>query len=213
MVREADGHVAIAANEIPYFKAYGVPEDKVVVIPNGIAPEDYSVSDSTAFRKRYRLGDHPFVLFVGRLNHIKGPDLLLEAFCRAGEDLADFHLVLAGPDEGMLAQLRALAREAGIDDRVHFIGRLGGAEKSWAYHAAELLVVPSRQEAMSLVALEAGVTGTPVLLTEECGFGEVDRIGGGKVVPASVEGLREGLVELLEDLPRLTFMGEICRSS
>jgi glycosyltransferase involved in cell wall biosynthesis len=208
IIRNADGHVAITVDEIPQFKAYGVPEDKVVVIPNGIAAEDYYVSDGAAFRKKFGLGDYPFILFVGRLNHIKGPDLLLEAFCQAGEVLADSHLVFVGPDEGMLPSLQRLTMQSGMGDRVHFVGYLGGTDKLRAYRAAELLVVPSRQEAMSLVALEAGIMGTPVLLTDQCGFDDVARVNGGKVAPASAEGLRENLGELLGDPPQLKLMGE-----
>jgi glycosyltransferase involved in cell wall biosynthesis len=88
------------------------------------------------------------------------------------------------------------------------VGYLSGVMKSQAYHAADLLVIPSRQEAMSIVVLEAGITGTPVLLTDKCGFDEVEKIRGGKVVPASVEGLQKGLVELLSNLDRLKLMGE-----
>lgn len=207
IVRNAAGHVAITANERPHFEAYGVPADRVEVIPNGINEEDYAVDDLPGFRERHGLGDRPFVLFVGRLNPVKGPDLLLQAFCAAKEDLADHHLVFVGPDEGMLAGLRRTATGHGVSERVHFVGYLGGAEKARAYAAAELLVVPSRQEAMSIVALEAGAVGTPVLLTDRCGFDEVARADGGRVVPATAEGLREGLVGLLEDSRALKDMG------
>jgi glycosyltransferase involved in cell wall biosynthesis len=84
-----------------------------------------------------------------------------------------------------------------MKNRIHFLGYLGGAEKSDAYHAAQLLVVPSRQEAMSIVAIEAGICGTPVLLTDQCGFDRVEEIGGGWVVPASVEGIKQGLLKVM----------------
>jgi glycosyltransferase involved in cell wall biosynthesis len=50
---------------------------------------------------------------------------------------------------------------------------------------------------MSIVALEAGICGTPVLLTDQCGFDQLQETGGGWVIPASVEGLEKGLVEIL----------------
>ena len=208
IVRNAAGHVAITADERPHFEAYGVPAAKVEVIPNGIDETAYDAGDDLpGFRERHGLGDVPFVLFVGRLNPVKGPDLLLQAFCAAREDLPRHHLVFVGPDEGMLAGLRGTAAACGISHRVHFVGYLGGAEKARAYAAAELLVVPSRQEAMSIVALEAGAAGTPVLLTDRCGFDEVERAGGGRVVPATAEGLRRGLVRLLGEPEALRSMG------
>ncbi len=212
IVRNAAGHVAITATELPHFEAYGVKSERVEIIPNGIDPEDYRAKDDVGFRQRHSLGDAPFVLFVGRLNHIKGPDLLLKAFIGAKEDLTGYLLVLAGPDDGMLPELQRIAAASGVGDRIRFVGYLGGEEKSRAYHAADLLVLPSRSEAMSIVALEAGICSTPVLLTDRCGFEEVEVAGGGKVVSASAEGLRAGLVELSRDRAGLAQMGEnLCR--
>jgi len=91
--------------------------------------------------------------------------------------------------------------------RVHFIGYLGGADKAWAYHAAELLVIPSRHEAMSIVALEAGITGTPVLLTDECGFDQIAEVNGGMVVAPSESGICQGLMMMLGDNTKLPIMG------
>ncbi len=207
LVRHACRQIAVTADEVRQFRPYGIGPETVSIIPNGIDMDEYVDKDDTGFRSRHDLGSHPFILFVGRLNHIKGPDLLLRAYCNAVDTLKDYHLAFVGPDGGMLSELQAVADSFGVRDRVHFLGYLGGAEKSQAYPAAELLVIPSRQEAMSVVVLEAGATGTPVLLTDQCGFEEIDRMNGGKVVPASVEGLQRGLVELLEDSTKLRSMG------
>ena len=145
------------------------------------------------------------------MNFIKGPDLLLRAFCHVANKLKAFDLVFVGPDEGLLADLKDVVARAGLNDRVHFIGYLHGKDKSQAYHAADLVVVPSRQEAMSIVALEAGITGTPILMTDHCGFDEVATVGAGKVVAASVDALQEGLIELLRDPVQLKSMGENLR--
>jgi len=116
-------------------------------------------------------------------------------------------LVFVGPDDGMLSELKQMVDEYQLNDRIHFIGYLGGADKSNAYHAADLLVIPSRQEAMSIVVLEAGISGTPVLLTDQCGFNVIEKIDGGKVVQASVKGIELGLIEILRDKDRLNSMG------
>src|SRR5207244_3542166 len=147
---------------------------------------------------QYGLREHPFILFVGRLNPIKGPDLLLEAFGRLRHELRNYRLVFAGPDEDMLSDLRLLAARFSIQDRVHFVGYLGGDDKARAYRAAELVVVPSRQEAMSIVILEAAITARPVLATDKCGLEEIETIGGGRAVPATVEGLKGGLAAMLK---------------
>jgi glycosyltransferase involved in cell wall biosynthesis len=166
------------------------------VLPNGIAESDFLSRRTDEFRRTYSLGARPFVLFVGRLNLIKGPDLLLHAFGALKERLPGVDLVFAGPDGGMLQQLREITISQGLENRVHFVGYVGGAEKSDAYHAAELLVVPSRHEAMSIVAIEAGMCGTPVLLTDQCGFEQMQEVGGGWIVPATVAGLEQGLLKV-----------------
>eukprot|EP00913_Durusdinium_trenchii_P023346 g21924.t1 len=207
-VRDADAWIAISPDEFDYFADYGVDRSDVVHIPNGIDEDALCDTDAAAFRKKLGLGDAPFVLYVGRLFPIKGPDLLVEAFTRCAAEFPDHHLVLVGPDGGMQAGLEETARTCGLSDRVHFAGYLGGVEKSRAFHAADLLAIPSRHEAMSIVVLESGITSTPVLLTDRCGFDEVDDVGGGKVVPADVSGLEQGLRTLLSDPSALARRGE-----
>lgn len=212
VIRNASAWIAITSDECMQFESYGIRRDMVTVIPNGINPADFPLTDAEQFRGRHGLGNRPFILFVGRLNTIKGPDILLDAFCSGHKSWPDWHLVFAGPDGGLLDSLQNYARSCDARDRVHFIGYVGGAEKSAAYQAAELLVIPSRHEAMSIVVLESGISGTPVLLTDQCGFDVVDSVGGGKVVPATVEGVQAGLAELLADRTKFSDMGDRLRN-
>jgi glycosyltransferase involved in cell wall biosynthesis len=199
ILRQAARCIAVTRSELPHFEDYGVRSDRVAVIPNGIDPEHFAAAVESNFLTRNGLVEVPFVLFMGRLSLIKGPDLLLRAFAGLGPAFKRYHVVFAGPDDGMLAGLQALAAELSVQSRVHFVGYLSGHDKACAYRAAELVAVPSRQEAMSIVVLEAGCAGKPVLVTDQCGFEEVGRVGGGWIVPATVEGLRSGLVAILND--------------
>jgi len=208
IVRHAEACIAVAVNEIDHFKAYGVSVDKISLIPNGINPADFNTGSEEAFRSKYKLGIHPFMLFVGRLNHIKGPDLLLLAFAQAQERLKGYHLVFAGPDIGMRAELERIIERFSLQEKVHLVGYLGGSDKISAYQATGLLVIPSRQEAMSIVVLEAGISGKPVLITDQCGFDDVALVNGGIMVAPSVEGIKGGLVEILQDPKKLNTMGK-----
>ena len=199
IIQNAAAWIAVTAGEFSHFERYGIPASQVVVIPNGINEEDFPITDRKEFLNRYGLPDKPIVLFMGRLNPIKGPDLLLQAFIQARHQFTDAHLVFAGPDGGMLSELKQAAEQAGISEYVHFLGYISGDDKSAAYHYAKLLVVPSRQEAMSIVALEAGICGTPVLLTDQCGFGDIRLVDSRLEVPATVNGIAEGLSKLLVD--------------
>ena len=211
VVRNAAGWIAVTPDELPAFKRYGVATERVTVIPNGINEADFGVDEGGKFGDRIGIGAAPFILFMGRLNPIKGPDLLLEAFCSIAHKYSSYHLVFAGPDGGLLESLQRGAKERGVSDRVHFIGYIAGRDKAAAYRAADLLVIPSRQEAMSIVVLEAGIVGTPVLLTSCCGFDEVAIVGGGQVVAATANDLAAGLERLLSDRPVLIGMGSRLR--
>lgn len=196
LVCRAKAWVAITRRERSDFEPYGVAPDRVTVIPNGVDPRDFAPVDTAEWRGRNRLGRNPLVLFVGRLNPIKGPDLLIQAFLAVSGMIPQHTLVVAGADEGELDHLRALAQALG--ERVRFIGFVAGRDKSAAYQAADLVVIPSRQEAMSLVALEAGACGTPVLMTDVCGFDEAGRAGAGIVSP-TVPALASGMLDMLSD--------------
>jgi glycosyltransferase involved in cell wall biosynthesis len=199
IIRHAAAWIAVTSSELAHFEAYGIPAADVTVIPNGVSEADFPALGRVDFLRQHRLADEPIILFVGRLNPIKGPDLLLESFAQVSSRFPRHHLVFVGPDGGMLAQLGARAGDLNLVGRVHFLGHLDGRDKAGAYQAAQLLVVPSRQEAMSIVALEAGICGTPVLMTDQCGFDEIAGLDARLVVPASSEGLREGLEALLKD--------------
>jgi glycosyltransferase involved in cell wall biosynthesis len=208
LIRNASAAIAIAEEEREQLLEYGVADKRIHHIPNGVRPEDFAYKDGQLFRQHAGLGGDDYLLFVGRLNEIKGPDLLLEAFINISAEFPDLHLAFAGPDGGMLESLQARAEEAGITDRVHFPGYTGGRVKSSAYHGAKMLVVPSRQEAMSIVALEAAISATPVVLTDRCGFSALAEAGAGKECKADVASIAEAMRELIPDSALLSRMGE-----
>ncbi|MPQ71308.1 glycosyltransferase [Pseudomonas sp. MWU12-2319] len=208
MVRGAACCIAVTNLERQQFEEYGVNASEVFLLPNGIHVDDALVPEPQSFRKKHDLGNEQILLFLGRLSPIKGPDLLLNAFARIAQQCPSSRLVFAGPDAELGETLRVAEVSAGLSGRIIFTGFLAGQEKQDALAAADLLVVPSRQEAMSLVALEAGVRGTPVLLTDQCGFDEVQEIDGGLVVGVSEEALAAGIYQLLQSPQRLVEQGE-----
>ena len=201
LIRDAARCICITDDERDQLIAQGVPVERLETIPNGIDPPQYQVPSpeeaTQVLGRSLGLKDAPFVLFMGRLNAIKGPDLLLEAFARIA-GCWPHHLVLGGPDGGMLSWLSARAQQLGLQDRVHFPGFLGGAAKAAALSAAELLAIPSRSEAMSIVVLEAGACGCPVLFTDACGLDGLARRGAGYMVSVEVPAMSAALQTMLE---------------
>jgi glycosyltransferase involved in cell wall biosynthesis len=203
LIRNASAFIAITAAERDVIaRVAGCAKESVWIVPNAVsiprAPADAGTASGVP--------EAPYLLFMGRLAPIKGPDLLLAAYLAEPAAHA-FPLVFAGADLGMRPALERTARASHVAPRIHFLGFVGESERAALYQRALMLVIPSRSEAMSLVALEAGSHGVPVLLTDACGFDEVARAGGGTVVPPSVEGLREGLLQMLARPETLPAMG------
>lgn len=207
LIRKAAGWIAITHAECADFEAYGIPRDEVVVLPNGVLELDQKTGDPESFLNDRGIPSESLILFMGRLNSIKGPDMLLEAFAQVAAELPATRLIFAGPDEGLGNMLGKRAEMLGLSHRIHFVGFVAGTEKFAAYRAASLLVVPSRFEAMSIVAVEAGICGTPVLMTDQCGLNDPAEINAGLVVSASAEGLAHGLRLAFSDRDRLKAWG------
>jgi glycosyltransferase involved in cell wall biosynthesis len=202
LISGATRGIAVVENEMEAFAGYGLSPDKVCVIPNGVV-----IPPSSSPSKVMKIDKKPFILFLGRLSYIKGPDILLQAFLSISDRIPDFELVFAGPDEGMSSDLLRILETSPNRDRIQFHGFVDGEQKSKLLETATLLVVPSRREAMSIVALEAGAHATPVLLTDQCGFDDI-QLHGGAVVQATVESVSAGLLGLLENRERLRARGE-----
>lgn len=212
IIRDADGYVSVASSEMAEYARYGVSADRLTLIPNGIDVPAQRPLDCADFLQRHGLTGRRFILFMGRLSYIKGPDLLLQAFADVTNDLPEHSLVFAGPDDGLRAALERLVEDRGLGDRVRFVGYLGGADKACAYQASDFLALPSRREAMSIVALEAGAAGTPVLLTDQCGFDDIETCKGGRVVAATAAALGEGLRDMVAKKDGLREMGNALRA-
>lgn len=205
MIRNAASLLAITPLERSQMMEHlGSLAPEIFILPNGVADPSESLSRPLEERK--------MVLFVGRLAPIKGPDLLLEAFASVALRHPDVQLVLAGPDFGLRDQLADRIGVLGLQDRVTLAGYVDEDRRSALFGSALFLCVPSRAEAMSLIGLEAGAAGLPLLLTDQCGFDEAAEIGGGAVVPATAEGLAAGLDRLLASRGELAAMGERLRA-
>jgi glycosyltransferase involved in cell wall biosynthesis len=207
LVQEASCCIAITEMERAHFHAYGVPDERIFVLPNGVDPSLPPDIQAKRARAHLGIGDAKLLLFLGRLSPIKGPDLLLEAFAQISPRHPDVRLVLAGPDAGLGSELQRRVVQLNLGKVVQMIGNVVEHDKLDLLAAADCLVVPSRQEAMSLVVLEAGLVGTPALITSQCGFDALARANGGRIVDASVAALAMELERMLSDAVCLPALG------
>jgi D-inositol-3-phosphate glycosyltransferase len=145
---------------------YGADPDRVEIIPPGVDHAAFSPGDRREARRRLHLPlDRPVLLFVGRIQPLKGADLALRCLAELPEPVT---LVVVGGPSGAegpaeLDRLRALTCNLGIADRVRWVPPQPHESLADWYRAADVCLVPSRSESFGLVALEAAACGTPVV--------------------------------------------------
>ena len=157
--------------------SYGADPARVTVVTPGVDLDVFSAGDDIVAERhaaRAELGieeDADVVLFVGRIQPLKAPDVLVRAVARMIEDAPwrreKLRLVIVGGPSGSgldkpLA-LQALARELGVKDVVDFVPPVSRRELVTWFHATDVVAVPSHSESFGLVAIEASASGTPVV--------------------------------------------------
>ncbi|MDH5690984.1 MAG: glycosyltransferase [Candidatus Bathyarchaeota archaeon] len=208
LLRHASKVIAVSATEVQQYKAVGVPEEKIEVIPNVIDLSEFADLPSIgSFRKKFSLDDNEkIVLYLGRIHQTKGLDILFKAFASLAEKIEHVRLAIVGPDDGYLSELKVSAKALNIEDDVLLVGPLYGKEKCEAYVDADVYVLPSKYEIWGITALESVACGTPVILTENCGVADYLKNKVGLVVKHDTDDLREALLEmLLNDHKRSVF--------
>lgn len=176
-------HTTAEADELR--RAYRVRPDHLATVAPGV--------DLTTFRPepkslaRVRVGFEPdsrLFIFAGRLERLKGVDVILEALARLTRHGASraVRLLVIGEDSSSggcseKARLQKLATELGIHDRVDFLGPVSQTRLSTYYSAAEAVLMPSYSESFGLAGLEAQACGTAVVASSEAGLASVLREG------------------------------------
>jgi len=187
---------ALTQSECEDYRRLGF-RNPIAVIPNGV--EIPAHISSRKFLDQFpELRGKRLILFLGRIHFKKGLDILCQAWARLHAKWPEAQLVLAGPDfEGTQAQIEQLIANLNIPERVTFTGMLAGELKWSALAAAEVFVLPSYSEGLSVSVLEAMGTGRPVIITENCNLPEVAHQGCGWVIQPNVDELQEALSDFL----------------
>jgi D-inositol-3-phosphate glycosyltransferase len=195
---------------------YGAAAERVSVVAPGVETELFAPGDRRAAKAALGLSGRPVVLFVGRLQPLKSPDLAvraLAALVRRRPELASTVLIVAGGPSGRSGltaeRLHELAAEAGVGDSLIVLPPVPQADLVGLYRAADVVLVPSRTESFGLVALEAESCGTPVVASDVGGLRTAVRDGvtGLLVPPDGPDGYALGLERLLTNEPLRQAMG------
>jgi D-inositol-3-phosphate glycosyltransferase len=187
-------------------KYYSAAPEKINIVPCGVNTGLFRPVEQTLARQRLGLNDEKTLIFVGRLDPLKGIEPLLETLPLLSE-FRKLKLLVIGGDQsssGEVEKLKNLASSLGSSDKVTFLGTVKQLELPYYYSAADVCVVPSYYESFGLVALEALACGTTVVAND---VGDVKNIivsgKNGYVVDGnSPETLAGGIAEILKRPPR-----------
>lgn len=187
LLRSVDGVVVSTRAEAEeMIRLYGVYPGRVAVIAPGVDLDVFWPRDRTLARERLGVTEPGVVLYVGRLEPLKGLDILVRAVADlAMADTTRLLVVGGDPDsDELVGELGSLARSVGVAERVTFAGSVPQQELPWYYSAADVLVLPSHYESFGMVALEAMACGTPVVVSRVGGLKTFVRNGeSGYLVP------------------------------
>lgn len=200
--RNAAASIGVARALVDVLSDWGLPQERLHVMRNGIDLERFIPVDQTEARRQLGLQGAPILLSVGRLVELKGHHIAIEALREILVHYPNARLVLVG--QGVeRSRLEALAAEYGVSAHVFFAGARSNTELKIWYSAADLMVLASSREGWANVLLESMACGTPVVAMRTGGTPEVvqDPVAGLLVDERSAGPLAAKVIELLRAYP------------
>ncbi len=216
IAREADLLIASTEDESrDLVNLYAADPDRVFVVPPGVDLTMFQPIDRAEARRKIGYGPGRLLLFVGRLERLKGVDVAINALALLRDrNHDDVRLLILGEDskegdESEKERLKAVAAAAGVRDRVEFLGSVAHHELPYFYSAADVTVMPSYSESFGLVALEAQACGRPVVASNVSGLRSVvrDDVSGYLVENQDVAAYAERIGRLVDDPELAAQMG------
>ena len=186
-------------NEIQ--RIFGLPYDKINVIPNGVKLDKFEgIERDYDLRRQYAMDNEKIILYVGRLVYEKGVQNLIGAMPKILENYHDSKLVICGRG-GMMDELKQEAHNLGIDEKVYFVGYCDAAKVQKMYINADIAVFPSTYEPFGIVALEGMLSGTPTVVSDVGGLNEIVEHGvtGMKSYAGNSNSIADSILALLYD--------------
>ncbi|MEI7836187.1 MAG: glycosyltransferase family 4 protein [Planctomycetota bacterium] len=207
----ADRVIAVSqATRDEIARMYQVPDDKSVVVHNGVSPDRFDVEmDAGKVKSGYGIAPlDPTVLFCGRLAWQKGPDILVEAIAPILRAHRNAKFIFAGDGE-MRAGLEARVRQLNIGQACRFLGFRNGNELPKLFNLSDVVCVPSRNEPFGIVVLEAWSSYKPVVVTQNGGPAEyVDHEKTGLKIWPTPDSVAWGIGTMFGDFDRARWMGK-----
>lgn len=180
-------------------RLFGLPNDKITVIPNGIDLTKFdNIQVTPEFRQKYAKDNEKIILAIGRLVFEKGIQHLLYAMPKILSKYNDCKLLIVGKGP-MENELRAISKNLGIENKVYFTGYVNGNDVQRMYKISNIAVFPSTYEPFGIVALEGMLSNTPVVTSDIGGLDEIvsHKVNGLKSYSGNSNSIADSVLELL----------------
>jgi len=177
LLRGASRVIALSRVEAKQYKHMGVPEEKIAIIPNGIDLSEYAnLPPKGSFKKKFNIPeDRKIILYLGRIHKAKGIEFLIKAYAYLTNKM-NFKgavLVIAGPDDGYLSEVKSLVYDLSVSNSVLFTGLLSEEDKIRAYVDSDVVVNVEPLNVYGLVPLEAAACSAPVIVSKTNAISEI----------------------------------------
>src|SRR3989344_2891061 len=194
-----DRIVSITPWEVDTCLSKFTKKDKITILPNGMDPILFEKVAPNNFKKKNNIKEEKLVLFFGRLNPTKGPEILAKSAIEITKERKDISFVWVGPDEGKLSEVKKLISP--YKNMIYF-GPITGKENiAEMYQSADVYVLPSYREGMPLTLIESFASGLPVVASPVNGIPyELKEDVNGFLVPyGNVLLLKKRILEVLDN--------------
>ena len=196
-------------------RLYGAPVDSIHVAAAGVDSDLFRPMSKSEARRQLDIAERNVILYVGRIEPLKGLELLINAVALL-DDMGDTRLIIVGgkpTEDAEVQRLRALAESLGIGESTTFTGTVDQRDLRKYYSAADVFVLPSYYESFGLAALEAMACGTPVVVSRVGGLSSfVEEGRTGYLIPwRCAEPFSERIRTLLSNSDLRAAMGTVAR--
>lgn len=198
IMRNASCTIAVSKEEACYDKAMKAPH--VEVVYNGMNLEEFEkLPPKGCFKEKYDVNS-PYLLYLGRIDKLKGINHVIEAFAQLPDNFNQYKLVIIGKISDYKKELDSVIERYDLADRVIFTGFIEEKDKPMAYQDAEIFINPVKyMGGVSITVFESILSNTPVIVTKESGE-LIEEIDGGIIVDyADTKQICEAIITLTKD--------------
>ena len=173
--KNSDALVVWSKHEKNFIQSnYDVDSGKIFIIPPGVDLELFKPISKDKARKEIKIAnDLKVILFVGRLERLKGLDTLLEALSMIEQEKINLLVVGGLYNISEVSRLKKICNELNLSEKVHFIGSINRSDLNLYYSSSDICVLPSYYESFGLSALEAAACGIPVVASKKGGLSSI----------------------------------------